>query len=430
MHPLLRALYAGAGGLAAALTTVAPPGQHKLLRSLRARRRLLDRFRAWGANGRDPARPLLWLHAPSVGEGLQARPLLHLVREQEPRVQIAYTHFSPSAERFAAGLGADFADYLPFDTERAVRLALDALRPTALVFCKLDVWPNLVRSASARGVKLALISGTLPERSRRLGRLGRALLGDAYRALDAVGAIDDADAHRLATLGVREEAIRVTGDTRYDQVWERAARVDRSSPLLAPLAAGRPTVVAGSTWPADEAIVLPAFIRARTAEPRLRMIIAVHEPTPGHLQSIESWARRTGVEFARLGAPAASGADVVIVDRVGVLGELYALADIAFVGGGFHDAGLHSVLEPAAFGVPVLFGSRTRGSRDAERLIAAGGGAMVTDTDELAARISAWLEDPSLRALAGARARGTVSDGLGAARATYDLVRGLLGSGS
>jgi 3-deoxy-D-manno-octulosonic-acid transferase len=430
VHPLLEPLYAGAGGLAEALAAVAPLGDHKILRSLRARRRLLDRFRAWGTAGRETARPLLWVHAPSVGEGLQARPLVHLVRAQEPRVQIAYTHFSPSAERFAAELGVDFADYLPFDTARAARDALDALRPTALVFCKLDVWPNLVRSASARGVKLGLVSGTLPESSQRLGRFGRALLADAYGALDAVGAIDDADARRLVALGVRGSVVRVTGDTRYDQVWERAGRVDRSSPLLAPLANGRPTVVAGSTWPPDEAVLLPALGRARASAPRLRVIIAAHEPTPSHLQPIESWARRTGMSHARLGTPAAPDADIVVVDRVGVLGELYALADIAFVGGGFHDAGLHSVLEPAAFGVPVLFGPRTRGSRDADRLIAGGGGAMVTGPADLAARLAGWLDQPAVRADAGARARGVVSGGLGAARASYELVRGLLASGS
>ena len=107
---------------------------------------------AWGASGRDRTRPLLWMHAPSVGEGLQARPVLQLARTKRPDVQLAYTFFSPSAAPFARGLDVDFADYLPFDTDGEARSALDALRPRALVFSKLDVWPNLARVAAERGV--------------------------------------------------------------------------------------------------------------------------------------------------------------------------------------------------------------------------------------------------------------------------------------
>jgi 3-deoxy-D-manno-octulosonic-acid transferase len=408
------------------LAEVVPASDHKLLRALRARRGIDARYAEWGARGRAPDRPLLWMHAPSVGEGLQARPVLELVRAEFPRAQIAYTHFSPSAERFANGLGADFADYLPFDTAGGADAALDALQPSALVFSKLDLWPTLVERAAARGVRLGMISATLRAASRRRGVLGRALLADAYSRLDAVGAIDDSDAVRLVSLGVREAVIRVTGDTRYDQVWQRAESVDRRTPLLSSLANGRPTIVAGSTWPPDEAVLLPAFERARAVAPDVRLIIAPHEPRAAHVGALDRWTLAAGLRGARLGAPGAATADVVIVDRVGVLGELYALGDIAFVGGGFHAAGLHSVLEPAAFGIPVLFGPRTDASRDAQLLVACGGGVSVASTNALADRIGQWLTESGGRADAGARARGLVADGLGAARATYELVRSLL----
>ena len=352
--------------------------------------------------------------------------MLQLMRAEYPRAQIAYTHFSPSAERFAHSLGVDFADYLPFDTATDARIALDALRPSALVFAKLDLWPTLVDRAAARGVRLGMISATLSVRSRRHGKLGRALLGDAYARLDAVGAIDDGDASRLVSLGVREAVIQVTGDTRYDQVWERAEGVDRRAPLLAALANGRPTLVAGSTWPADENVVLPAFEQVRAGHPTIRLIVAPHEPGEVHVHALEQWIARARLRGARLGTNAAPSADVVIVDRVGVLGDLYALGDMAYVGGGFHAAGLHSVLEPAAFGIPVLFGPRVDGSRDADLLTARGGGVSIGSSGALADQVGRWLTDPGSRADAGARARGLVADGLGAARATYDLVRTLL----
>ena len=429
MHVALRIGYEGAArlaGVGTALSVLAPSTESKVVRALRARRGIRDRFLAWGKEHRDPSRPLLWMHAPSVGEGLQARPVLELVRQRHPDVQLAYTHFSPSAESFARSLDVDFHDYLPFDTEGNARAALDALRPTAIVFSKLDVWPTLTAAADSLGVRLGLVSATLASGSSRRSRLAAALLRDAYAALDRVGAIDPADADRLVALGVRADAIVVTGDTRYDQVWARARNVDREGALLSRLASPRLTIVAGSTWPADEAAVLPAFVAARRERPDARLIIAPHEPTAAHLEPIERWAAREGLQLHRLG-DATGETEVVLVDRVGVLGDLYALADIAFVGGGFHDAGLHSVLEPAAFGAPVLFGPRHAMSRDAGLLIARGGARSANDLSTLADALTRWSTDSAARATAGGHALATVRDGLGAAARSLAVVESLLG---
>ncbi len=224
--------------------------------------------------------------------------------------------------------------------------------------------------------------------SGRRSPFARAVLGDAYAQLDAIGAIDERDATGLAALGARAGRVRVTGDTRYDQVWARAAGADRHGALLAPLASPRPTLVAGSTWPADERALFAAWTAVRSRVPAARLIIAPHEPTAAHLEPLERAAAEQGLTWARLGADSARAADVVIVDRVGVLGELYALAAAAFVGGGFHAAGLHSVLEPAAFGAPVAFGPQFAMSRDAGLLIACGGGASAGDANSLGVRLT------------------------------------------
>ncbi|HEX5436587.1 MAG TPA: glycosyltransferase N-terminal domain-containing protein [Gemmatimonadaceae bacterium] len=427
MHPLLRLAYEGAARAANVAARTAPAGDAKVLRALRARRGLVARYQAWAAASRDPARALVWIHAPSVGEGLQARPVVERLRASHPYLQLAYTFFSPSAERFARALGADFCEYLPFDSRADVRTALAALRPTALVFSKLDVWPSLAAEAARRGVRLGLISATLARESGRRGALAAALLRDAYASLDAVGAIDSRDQARLVALGVQPGAISVTGDTRYDQVWARARAADRDGALLAPLASDRPTLVAGSTWPADERVLLPAWLALRRTCPRARLIIAPHEPSPAHLTPIERWSAAASLRGARLGAAADwQDVDVIVVDRVGVLGELYALADVAFVGGGFHRAGLHSVLEPAAFGAPVLFGPRFGASRDARLLVSQGGGAAVTSARELGERLTRWMMDASAQEQAGTAARMLVQQGLGAADRSVALVERLL----
>lgn len=427
MRPLLAAAYEAIARLAAAAADVAPSGNPKLLRTLRARRGIAARYVAWARAHRDAARPLLWMHAPSVGEGLQARPVLERLRVVRPNVQLVYTHFSPSAVSFASQLDVDFRDYVPFDTRRDVGVALDALRPTALVFSKLDVWPTITREAAARGIRLGLISATLAERSSRRVAVVKVLLRDAYARLDAVGAIDERDAERLVELGVRRGVVEVTGDTRYDQVWTRAAAANRRGALLGPLASSRPTLVAGSTWPADERVLLEAWRRVRRDVPAARLIVAPHEPTPEHLAPIERWADDARLSRARLSEEAVASADVIVVDRVGVLGDLYALANVAFVGGGFHRAGLHSVIEPAAFGAPVMFGPRWSMSRDASLLLAAKGALAVSDAATTAARLREWLASPDARRGAGDRGREIVRSGVGAAERTVALVSRLLG---
>jgi 3-deoxy-D-manno-octulosonic-acid transferase len=427
VNPFVALLYEGTARAARLAAQFAPSGEGKTRRTFAARRGLTARWKSWAERTRDPARALLWIHAPSVGEGLQARPVLEALRRTRPDVQLAYTFFSPSAETFARALAVDGADFLPFDTVADARAMLDALRPRALAFSKLDVWPALTREAHTRGVRLGMISATLAAGSARRSAPARAILHDAYERLDLVGAVAPEDAERLTAVGVRAAAIRVTGDTRYDQVWTRAREADRDGALLAPLVSTRPTLVAGSTWPSDETPLLAAWrTMLRGAAPDARLIIAPHEPSASHCAAIERWGRESGLTVARLGDAKAGDADVVLVDRVGVLGELYAVATAAYVGGAFHAAGLHSVLEPAAYGVPVLFGPAYSGSRDAGLLIAAGGAASVTESGELAARLDEWVGDRGAAARAGSAAREVVRQGLGAAERTVALVMELL----
>ncbi|MDP9178915.1 MAG: hypothetical protein M3O61_14625, partial [Gemmatimonadota bacterium] len=367
------------------------------------------------------------VHAPSVGEGLQALPVIQRFRAAHPDAQVAYTFFSPSAERFAGTVGADFHDYLPFDTTADAELALSSLRPTALVFSKLDVWPLLAERAASNGVRLGMLSATMPASSGRRSRVAQLFLHDAFRAMDAVGAVSDADGAHLVEAGVRPDRIRITGDTRYDQAWAKA-ELDSAgrAALIGQLRAARFTLVAGSTWPSDEQRLLAAWLAARRAHADIRLIIAPHELSAKHLEAIESWARSVGLEYARAGGPAASSADVIVVDRYGVLGDLYALADAAYVGGGFRDAGLHSLLEPAAFGAPVIIGPRHTDNRDANLLVAVGGAFRCADSAAIDSRIRRWIDSPESLAQARAAAREVVRSGLGAADRSVALVETLM----
>ncbi len=434
MPPRTSRLYRTALRLGFGVMPIAGLVSKKAARGHRARSEVLDRLRGWAREHRDRTRPLVWFHAPSVGEGLQAESVVARLRTRHPQWQFVFTFFSPSAEPLARKLGADFADYLPYDLPRHAAASLDAIEPDALVFAKLDLWPELATQAAARGVPVALVAATVRPASSRLRFPARQLLAPGYEVLSAAGAISEADAQRLARLGAPRGRVRVLGDPRYDSVVDRIAHVLPDDPVLH-LGAGAPTLVAGSTWPTDEAVLLDAFARLHVHRPDARLIVVPHEPTSDHLAAIERLAARLGLgRPVRLSA-ATGAAPLLIVDQLGVLAKLYGAGSLAYVGGGFRRAGLHSVLEPAAWGKPVIFGPRWNQSRDAGLLLQAGGAeALWTWEPEQAAQAlltlwERWITDESSRAAQGREARRVVAEGAGAAERSAAMVEGLVKKG-
>ena len=417
-----------ASGLAPALGLLSP----KLAAGHRGRHGSTGRLSAWAARHRDSRLPLVWFHASSVGEGLQAESVLLELRRRCPGAQYVYTHFSPSAESLGRRLPVDAADYLPYDVPREVETLLDALTPALLVFSKLDLWPELAVRAAERGASVAIVAATVSPGSGRLRWPARALLRDGYEAVTAAAAVSDADAERLGRLGVSPGRIRVLGDPRYDSAVDRIAGVPTDDPLLR-YGRGAPTLVAGSTWGGDESVLLAAFARVLARHPAARLILVPHEPTEAHLLAAERAAGTLRLPRPVRLSGAGHPVPLLLVDRVGVLAALYGAGTMGYVGGGFGRAGLHSVLEPAAWGLPVAFGPRWRESRDAAALLEAGAARALTGGgaaagDELTGIWSGWIEREEERRAAGARSRAVVEAGRGAAARSAELLATLISS--
>lgn len=397
----------------------------------RGRRGAAARLRRWAAEHRDPRRRLAWFHAASVGEGLQAEVVLRRLRERCPDAQYVFTHFSPSASTLAGRLAVEVTDYLPYDLPRAADDLLDALRPDLLVFSKLDLWPELATRAASRGTEVAIAAATVSPGSGRLGWPTRPLVQPGYAAVGAAAAISAEDAERLALLGVPSDRIRVLGDPRFDSVADRVGAVTADDPLLR-FGAGAPTLVAGSTWPADEDVLLDAFARLFVHRPDARLIVVPHEPTAAHLDRVARSARRLGLPAPVRLSAAEGPVPLLLVDRVGVLATLYGAGGMAYVGGGFGRAGLHSVLEPAAWAVPVATGPRWAESRDARLLLEAGAAEAIPElgTAEAGEALQAiwedWILNERRREAQGRRAREVVVQGTGAAERTAAWLAELL----
>ncbi len=225
--------------------------------------------------------------------------------------------------------------------------------------------------------------------------------------------------------------MRTTGDPGIDSAAARADQADREAPYLRPFhASPARTVVAGSTWPSDEAVVLPALAAARAVTEGLRVVIAPHEPSGARVSSLVALLAEAGWRPTTLGevehAGSLAGHDAVVVDSVGKLAHLYTVGHVAYVGGGFHAAGLHSVLEPAAAGLPVLFGPRHANARAAADLARAGGAKIASDAEAMGRLLTGWLADEAGRRAAGSRAFDYIDEHRGAAARTAELLETLV----
>ncbi len=364
-------------------------GKTKVRETLRARRS----WRKYVPTGHKKRQPTVVVHSASAGEFEQARPVLAALRERYEGLLIVATFGSVSGLRqHVSAREADVVMPLPLDLERECRDFLNTFQPDAVLVMRYDLWPVFARQVTAKHIPLVLVSGTMRPGSLRASRWFDRALGRPYQCLTAALMVAHEDVSVLNALGVTALTLEV-GDTRYDRVLARAN--EKAALPLPPLDTNELVLIAGSTWDRDEEIL--ADLVRRSAQ--VRLVIVPHEPTEDHLQASER--RFPGiVRLSRCGEAWPAGA--VLVDALGLLSALYRLGDIAYVGGGF-GAGVHSVLEPASYNLPVLCGPRIGRSRDAAALWHEGLLSIVEDGGVLVAAIEALVGSDELRQDVGAR---------------------------
>ncbi|MBL7075745.1 hypothetical protein ISS37_10970 [candidate division KSB1 bacterium] len=397
----------------------------KIRNGVRGRRGLFPRLRE-DMSGTDPTRPTLWFHCASTGEFEQVKPVIDLLSQKSPRPNIALTCFSPSVfSNIQDYQGADVVCYLPFDSIRNARRFLDIVNPTAMIITKHDVWPNHLWQARARGVWTVLLNAAFPAKSPWFHPMIRSFTRSIFGSFDFILPATQEEGRRFrAVLGERTN-IQVFGDSRYDRVSERSLCSKDEIEKLGRELKGKRVIVAGSTWPPCHCRLLPAFARLSAEENHLLLILVPHEPSDPILAEIESLCRShhlSLIHYSRwLDGKALGDEKIILIDRMGILAEIYRLGEIAYVGGGF-GAGLHNVLEAAVYGIPVLFGPRIHVSPEAQTLMACGGGFMVHTQEDFYQLFSSFLSDRERLHRAGEEAKRLVMENLGATQRVCDFL--------
>lgn len=360
---------------------------------------------------------VIWFHAASAGEFEQAKPIIEAFRKNGFKGLIAASFFSSSG--YDAGLKYDKTDFcfnLPPDYRNNAEALLDCINPDMLIYSKYDVWRNLTVEASRRGVKLALISGTLPEKSMRHKFPVKFFLRKPYRLLDRIYAISDCDARRFAEITGPGGKIIVSGDTRFDRIKSVIDARDFTGSFI--VKNDKPYLVAGSTYGTTEKRILSALKRLKNEDSAVNLVLVPHETDPDNIHRVCNLVKSSGftpVCLSRLVPPVRFDAEeILVVDSIGKLVFLYNEADFVFIGGSFKGS-VHSVLEPAAFGRPVLTGPYIANSYEALRLRDLGALKVCRDEADLYMELKMLLTDKELSRKASEASKKFFNDSLGAA---------------
>ncbi|NTV47255.1 MAG: 3-deoxy-D-manno-octulosonic acid transferase [Chlorobiales bacterium] len=357
-------------------------------------------------------RPRIWIHASSVGEFEQARPIIAAYRRQVPDTFVAVTFLSVSGyEAKKNSPDADLVSYLPADTPGNAKHFVSQLRPDVLIVMRYDFWLNHLLEAKRQGATLILASAVLSPNSAYLKPVVKSFYRTIFSLFDKVFTLTESDAANYKkSFGIKD--VEVGGDPRFDQVVARSqnrAKVQH----LQKYYEGWTVLVAGSSWKADETWLLSAFKAVQSEKKSL--ILVPHEIRNENIQRLEEDLNAVGLAFEKISTLSElfTADKVLIVDQIGYLAELYSIAAIAYVGGGF-GVNVHNTLEAAVYGIPVIYGPNIRKSLEAKELALLGGGAIVRSESDLQTVVAKYFSDDKSRKAAGEIAGKYVAERTGA----------------
>ncbi len=360
------------------------------------------------AQNADPEGGYIWIHASSLGEFEQGRPIIEAIKAHYPEQKIAITFFSPSGYEVRKNYPkADLICYLPFDLPNNVNRFLNILKPKQAIFIKYEFWGNYLNALAKRNIPTYIISAIFRPSQiffRPYGSYFRKILQN----FEHLYVQDENSKKLLKDIGITK--VSVTGDTRFDRVLEIRSQA-KELPLIEQFSKGNFTLIAGSSWPKDEEIFIDYFNR----HPEMKLIIAPHEIHEEHIQFILSRLNRIAIRYTQANEKNVQEADCIIIDCFGLLSSIYRYGQVAYVGGGF-GAGIHNVPEAAVYGIPVIFGPNHKKFKEAKELIIAGGGFSISKSEDFKLLMDRLLENKEFLSKAGITAGQYIQNNSGASK--------------
>lgn len=334
-----------------------------------------------------PGERYVWFHAASLGEFEQGRPIIENLKQTHPEYKIILTFFSPSGYEVRKNYNeADIICYLPMDMSWNVKRFLDIVQPDCAIFIKYEFWMNYLLELKKRQIKTYIVSAIFRESQmffRWYGGYYRSILNSFTHLFVQ----NDESVRLLHSIGL--DNVTKVGDTRFDRVADIASNA-KELPIVQLFKSDKKVLVAGSSWPNDEEILLSYFNQNKD----IKLIIAPHEIHEEHLQSIISKLKRPYLRYSQATTENISEADCLIIDCFGLLSSIYRYGEIAYIGGGF-GVGIHNILEAAVYGIPVIFGPNYKKFQEAVDLIELGGAFSIADYTGFSRLMSDLLVDNS-----------------------------------
>ncbi|MEA1896623.1 MAG: glycosyltransferase N-terminal domain-containing protein [Bacteroidota bacterium] len=327
---------------------------------------------------------VVWFHCASLGEFEQGRPVIEEYKKRNPECSVLLTFFSPSGYEVRKNYEhAEKVFYLPLDTRKNVRQFLELVQPKLVVFVKYEFWYNYLHELHLKGIPVFLISANFREDQWFFKFSGKAFM-KMLSFFTHLFVQNERSAMILKKHGILN--CTVSGDTRFDRV-DQIQRQSKKLKIIEEFKNDQTLIVAGSTWREDEEILIK-YINEQ--KPGLKWILAPHEIDETHIQFIFNRLSRPGIRYSECNHAEIKNFDILVIDNIGLLSSLYGYGEIAYVGGGF-GAGIHNVLEPAGYGIPIIFGPAYRKFQEAIDLVELGGGISIKSYEDFVNRVTALL---------------------------------------
>ena len=364
-----------------------------------------------------PEDKVVWIHAASLGEFEQGRPVIEKIREQQPEYKILVTFYSPSGYEIRKNYaGADYIFYLPIDTPGNAKKFLDVAHPEIAIIVKYEFWLNLLSELKHRGVRTYLISAIFRRNSiffRSYGSIWR----QALDSFEQMFVQNEESKELLHEIGF--DNVVVAGDTRFDRVAEIARNV-KKVPIVERFKGDSPLFVAGSTWGPDEEILQTLI----NDNPQIKFVVAPHEMENSRIERIIAQTKGGAVRYTQCNEESDfSKTQVLILDTIGILSSVYGYATWSYIGGGF-GVGIHNTLEAATFGLPIAFGPNYQKFKEARDMVALGAATKVESAEDLSAWFAPLRDDKSALQRAGSAAKSYTQRNQGATSLIMKIVFG------